>query len=78
MCTMGAKIIDDLGARKMGCCLKAVFDGRNTYEGDRFLDKIKMCDENRLWQYNPKTKQQSSQWTGDIPSLEDIFLHFAR
>ena len=28
MCTMGAKIIDDLGARKMGCCLKAVFDGR--------------------------------------------------
>ena len=46
-----------------GCCQKAIFWWPKTNEGDRFLDMVTMCDENTLWQFESKTKQQSSQWT---------------
>ncbi|XP_052771046.1 protein GVQW3-like [Mya arenaria] len=38
-------------------------------KGNRFLEKIVTCDETWLFYYDPKTKQQSSQWktTGSPP-----------
>ena len=57
--TICAKIIDIWGAGKNGYCLRVVFDGQNTHEDDMFFNMIIMCDENRLWQFNSKIKQQS-------------------
>ena len=35
---------------------------RHAREGDEFLKRIITCDETWLWLFDPKTKQQSSQW----------------
>ena len=48
-----------------------------------FLDMIITCDENWLWQFDPKTKQQSSQWTervGDLigKELREIYVPINR
>ena len=56
--TMGAKIIDIWGAGKNGYWLKVVFEGQIRMKVS-LLNMIIMCDENRLWQFDSKIKQQS-------------------
>ena len=55
---MGAKINDIWGAGKW-LLYESSFWRPNTHEGDRFLNMIIMYDENRLWQFDSKFKQQS-------------------